>query len=68
MNLTYTSTDPNAAGGVDVDVDVKRALRFRAGASVSLGFLRLFGGGTDVMRAVDVRARDDRIRERRGGG
>ena len=43
MNLTYNSTDPNASGGVDVDVDVKRALRFRAGASVSLGFLRLFG-------------------------
>lgn len=43
MNLTYTSTDPNASGGVDVDVEVKRAMRFRAGASLSLGFLRLFG-------------------------
>jgi len=43
MNLTYTSTDPNGAGNVDVDIDVKRALRFRAGASLSLGFLRLFG-------------------------
>lgn len=43
MNLTYTSTDPNSSGGVDVDLDVKRALRFRAGASLSLGFLRLFG-------------------------
>jgi hypothetical protein len=43
MNLTYTSTDPNSSGGVDVDVDVKRAIRFRAGASLSLGFLRLFG-------------------------
>ena len=43
MNLTYNSTDPNGAGDVDVDIDVKRALRFRAGASLSLGFLRLFG-------------------------
>ncbi|HEX6316511.1 MAG TPA: DUF6588 family protein [Gemmatimonadaceae bacterium] len=43
MNLTYTSTDPNAPGSVDVDLDVDRALRFRAGASLSLGFLRLFG-------------------------
>ena len=43
MNLTYNSTDPNGAGNVDVDIDVKRALRFRAGASLSLGFLRLFG-------------------------
>lgn len=43
MNLTYTSTDPNASGSVDVDLDVERALRFRAGASLSLGFLRLFG-------------------------
>jgi hypothetical protein len=43
MNLTYTSTDPNASGSVDVDVDVERSIRFRAGASLSLGFLRLFG-------------------------
>ena len=43
MNLTYNSTDPNGAGDVDVDIDVKRAIRFRAGASLSLGFLRLFG-------------------------
>ena len=43
MNLTYTSTDPNGAGDVDVDIDIKRAMRFRAGASISLGFLRLFG-------------------------
>jgi hypothetical protein len=43
MNLTYTSTDPNGPGNVDIDIDVKRELRFRAGASLSLGFLRLFG-------------------------
>lgn len=43
MNLTYNSTDPNGAGDVDVDIDIKRAMRFRAGASLSLGFLRLFG-------------------------
>jgi len=43
MNLTYTSTAPNASGSIDVDVEVKRAMRFRAGASLSLGFLRLFG-------------------------
>jgi hypothetical protein len=43
MNLTYTSTDPNGAGNVDVDIDVKRMLRFRIGAGVSLGFIRLFG-------------------------
>ena len=43
MTLTYNSTDPSAPGSVDVDIDVKRAIRFRAGASVSLGFLRLFG-------------------------
>jgi hypothetical protein len=43
MNLAYTSTDPNASGSVDVDLDVTRALRFRMGASLSLGFLRVFG-------------------------
>lgn len=43
MNLTYTSTDPNAPGNVDIDLDVDRTVRFRAGASLSLGFLRLFG-------------------------
>lgn len=43
MNLTYTSTDPNAPGSVDIDLDVDRTVRFRAGASLSLGFLRLFG-------------------------
>jgi hypothetical protein len=43
MNLTYTSTDPNGAGSVDVDLDVKRVVRFRAGAALNFGFLRLFG-------------------------
>jgi hypothetical protein len=43
MNLTYTSTDPSAPGSVDVDLDVERSLRFRAGAALSLGFIRLFG-------------------------
>jgi hypothetical protein len=43
MKLSYTSTDPNAPGAVDVDIESERAMRFRAGASLSLGFLRLFG-------------------------
>jgi uncharacterized protein DUF6588 len=43
MNLTYTSNDPNAPGSVDVDLTVKRAMRFRGGASLNLGFFRLFG-------------------------
>jgi hypothetical protein len=43
MNLTYTSTDPNASGSVDVDLDVERTMRFRGGASLSLGFLKVFG-------------------------
>lgn len=43
MNVRYTSTDPVAPGSVDIDLDVDRTIRFRAGASVSLGFLRVFG-------------------------
>src|SRR5687767_5397076 len=43
MNLTYTSTDPDGAGSVDVDLDVKRSVRFRAGAALNFGFIRLFG-------------------------
>jgi hypothetical protein len=43
MNLTYTSTDPDGAGSVDVDLDVKRTVRFRAGAALNFGFVRLFG-------------------------
>ena len=43
MGLTYTSTDPNGPGSVDVDLDVKRAMIFRAGASFNMGFVRLFG-------------------------
>ena len=43
MNLTYTSSDPMAPGTVDVDLDVSRTVRFRGGASLSLGFLRVFG-------------------------
>lgn len=43
MELTYTSTDPGAPGSVDVDLDVKRATRFRAGASFNMGFVRVFG-------------------------
>ena len=43
MNLKYTSNDPNAPGSVDVDLDVARTVRFRAGANVGLGFLKLFG-------------------------
>jgi hypothetical protein len=43
MNLTYTSTDPSAPGTVDIDLDVSRTVRFRGGASLSLGFLKVFG-------------------------
>jgi hypothetical protein len=43
MNLTYTSSDPQGAGNVDVDVDVKRTVRFRGGAALNLGFIRIFG-------------------------
>ena len=43
MNLTYTSSDPGAPGSVDVDLDVDRSLRFRAGAALNLGFIRFFG-------------------------
>ena len=43
MNLKYTSNDPNVPGSVDVDLDVARTVRFRAGANVSLGFLKIFG-------------------------
>ena len=41
MNLEYTSTATDAPGSVNVDL--KRAIRFRAGASLNLTFLRLFG-------------------------
>lgn len=43
MNVKYTSNDPNASGSVDVDLDVSRTVRFRGGAAVNLGFLKLFG-------------------------
>lgn len=43
MNLAYTSTDVNAPGSVNVDVDVKRSIRFTGGAAFSLGPLHLFG-------------------------
>lgn len=43
MNLSYTSTDPSAPGSVDVDLDVDRSIRFRAGAALNFGFVRVFG-------------------------
>lgn len=43
MNLTYTSTDPQAPGTVDVDFDVARAMRFTGGAALRLGGFKLFG-------------------------
>ena len=54
MNLTYTSTDPNAPGSVDVDVDVKRTVRLRAGAALNFGFVRLFGDAAigDIVSAA----------------
>jgi uncharacterized protein DUF6588 len=58
MNLTYTSTDPNGAGNVDVDLDVDRTVRFRAGAALNFGFLRLFGDaafGDIVSYAAGIR-------------
>jgi hypothetical protein len=58
MNLTYTSTDPNASGSVDVDLDVSRTIRFRAGAALNFAFLRLFGDaafGDVVSYAAGIR-------------
>jgi hypothetical protein len=51
MNLTYTSTDPSGPGNVDVDIDVKRSVRFRAGAALNLGFIKIFGDAAvgDIM-------------------
>ena len=51
MNLTYTSTDPNGAGNVDVDLDVDRTVRFRVGAALNFGLVRLFGDAAlgDIM-------------------
>jgi hypothetical protein len=43
MNLSYTSTDPQIPGTVDVDLDAKRQIRFSAGGSLKLGFLSLMG-------------------------
>ena len=43
MNLIYTSTDPNAPGTVNVDLAVARTMRLHGGASLNLGFLRVFG-------------------------
>jgi hypothetical protein len=44
MKLKYTTSDPSAPSTlVDVDLDVKRAMRFSGGASLNLGFLHVFG-------------------------
>jgi hypothetical protein len=51
MSLSYTSTNPQQTGPVNVDVEVKSNIRFTAGATLRLGFLNLFGdaGFGDVM-------------------
>ena len=51
MNLTYTSSDPSGPGNVDIDIDVKRSLRLRAGAALNLGFIKIFGDAAvgDIM-------------------
>jgi hypothetical protein len=43
MNLTYVSTDPQAPGSVNVDLDAKRTVTLSAGAGLRLGFLQLLG-------------------------
>lgn len=43
MDLSYTSTDPQIPGSVNISLDVKRAMRFSAGAGLKLGFLHFFG-------------------------
>ncbi len=44
MKLTYTTTDPSAPSPtVDVDLDVKRAIRLSGGAAIKLGPLHVFG-------------------------
>jgi hypothetical protein len=43
MTLTYTSTDPQDPGAVNIDLDVARAIRFRVGGAFNLGPLKLFG-------------------------
>lgn len=43
LKLSYTSTDPNAPGSVDVSLDGKRKFSVTAGLGLSLGVFRLFG-------------------------
>jgi hypothetical protein len=43
MKLAYSSTDVNDPGDVDIDIAVKRAMRFTGGGSLNLGPLHLFG-------------------------
>jgi hypothetical protein len=43
MTLGYTTTDPEEAGRVSVDLDVERKIKFGAGAALKLGPIRLFG-------------------------
>ena len=43
MNLTYTSENAQNPGEVNIDLEAERQLRFNAGATLNLGFIRVFG-------------------------
>jgi hypothetical protein len=43
MTLEYTSTDPDEAGDVSVDLEVERKIKFTAGAALKLGPVTIFG-------------------------
>jgi hypothetical protein len=55
MNLTYTSTNPDFPGAVDIDVDVDQHIRFTGGLALRLGPLGIFGdastGGETIYSA-----------------
>jgi hypothetical protein len=42
MKIRYTSTDPNAGGNVEFDLDGANTFRFTGGACLRLGVFRLF--------------------------
>ncbi|HSA55581.1 MAG TPA: DUF6588 family protein [Gemmatimonadaceae bacterium] len=43
MKLSYTSTDPQLPGSVNVDLDVDRTIRLSGGAGLRIGFMHLIG-------------------------